>query len=71
MSRPVQVKFDNSLPDIEVKKVLLPTSIEEGGNKTNESSEIKITGKYAPLVKLNNIVIPWSDVLAMNLSCTG
>ena len=71
MSRPVQVKFDNSLPDIEVTKVLLPTSIEEGGNKTNESSEIKITGKYAPLVKLNNIVIPWSDVLAMNLSCTG
>ena len=31
MSKPIHIKFDNNLPNEEVRKVLLPSSVEEGG----------------------------------------
>ena len=71
MSKPIVVKFDNSLPDQEIKKVLLPTSNEEGGNIDTDQSEVKITGVYTPLVKFNNRVLPWEAVIKMTLRCDG
>lgn len=69
MSKPVVIKFDNSLPDIEVQKPLLPTSVEEGGNTNNEISEAKITGTFTPLLKINNHVIPWAEIVSLSLTC--
>ena len=71
MSKPIVVKFDNTLPDIEVEKFLYPTSVEEGGNSNNEMSEIKITGTLTPLLKINNRVMPWSEIISLTLSCTS
>ena len=67
MSRPIIIKFDNSLPDPEIHKPLLPASSEEGGNSDTDMSEVKITGAYTPLVKFNNRVLPWNAVLRMSL----
>lgn len=69
MSKPVVVKFDNTLPDIEVEKFLYPTSVEEGGNSNNEMSEIKITGTLTPLLKINDRVVHWSEIQDLSLSC--
>lgn len=71
MSRPIKIKFDNSLPDEQVKKPLIPSSIKEGGDVDTGLSEIKITGTYTPLIKFNEIVLPWQDVDSMNLQSIG
>ena len=43
MSKPIHIKFDNNLPNEEVRKVLLPSSVEEGGNNNSEMQETKVT----------------------------
>ena len=71
MSKPIHIKFDNNLPNEEVRKALLPSSVEEGGYSDSEIQETKVTGIYTPLVKLNNMVIPWEDIMSMHLSSIG
>ena len=71
MSKPIRIKFDNNLPNEEVRKALLPSSVEEGGYSDSEMQETKVTGIYTPLVKLNNMVIPWEDIMSMHLSSIG
>lgn len=69
MSRPILIKFDNSLPNELVVKPLLPTSGFEGGNVDDDISEIKVTGTFTPLVMINDIVLPRESIISMKLSC--
>ena len=39
MSKPIHVKFDNNLPNEEVRKALLPSSVEEGGYSDSEMQD--------------------------------
>lgn len=70
MSKPIVIKFDNSLPDKEIHGVLLPTSVEEGGNTDTDMSQVKIVGSVVPLVKFNNRLIPWQDIRRFTLTST-
>lgn len=70
MSRPINIKFDNNLPDIEVLKPMYPTSESTGGTGM-ENSEIMINGVIAPVVKFNNKTIHWKSIISMKISSSG
>lgn len=70
MSRPINIKFDNTLQDIEVTRPMYPTS-ESTDGAGMENSEIMINGVIAPVVKFNNQTINWKSVISMKISSSG
>lgn len=70
MSRPINIKFDNNLPDIEVMRPMYPTS-EDTGGAGMDNSEVMINGVIAPVVKFNNRTLNWKSIISMKISSSG
>ena len=71
----VQVKRDHNLEQEDIVVVLTNSSKDEAGEHyTNNQPEIQQTSVYgiqAPLIKLNNVVVDFSDVIDFSLKSTS
>ena len=69
----IQVKFDNTLQQSEIRIPLTNSSQTEAGNTyTNNQVEMQQTHIYgiqAPLIMINTIVVNFSDVISFELTC--
>ena len=53
----ITVKYDPSIEIEEIEEPMYAISAEEGEGKTSSVQQTKITGIFAPLIKVNNIVV--------------
>lgn len=71
----IKVKFDHQLKQSDIVIPLTNSSKDEAGdayvNNKQEVQQTSIYGIQAPLIKLNNIVVDFSDVVDFSLKCTS
>lgn len=69
----IQVIFDNNLKQSDIMIPLFNSSPDEmGKDYTRNQTEVQQTSVYgiqSPLIKINNIVVDFSDVIQFSLSC--
>lgn len=70
MSRPINIRYDNTLPDIEVVQPLYPTSAEADGIDT-EAADTRVNGVICPVVKFNNKTLIWKSIVSLSIASVG